>query len=46
MYLYSLEELGVDTPEELYPMTLTLEFADWENYEFCVQSDILTLTEG
>lgn len=46
MYLYSLEELGVDTPEELYPMTLTLEFADWEDYEFCVQSDILTLTEG
>lgn len=46
MYLYSLKELGIQTAEELFPMTLTLEFTDREDYEFSVQSDDLVLMEG
>jgi len=43
MYLYDLEELGLQTPEDVKDMTMSLEFCDHETYDLILQTDVLTV---
>lgn len=43
MYLYDLEELNIQTPEDVKDMTMSLEFCDHETYDLILQTDILTV---